>query len=353
MSRVKTFDSTGISPGGVLFAGDLNNIQDHFADLTNLTQNVSVGSLIVGGAGLALSQYATGILRVSGALRVDSVVNAVTGFQVNGTALSVTHLSDGTTGTGAVVRANGPTFTGIPHAPTASPGDASDLLATTAFVAAALTAVGAGGSSVPSGVILPFAGVSAPSGYLLCDGSEVSRSTYSTLFTAISTAYGAGNGTTTFNVPDMRGRVPVGKTSAGTFPTLGATGGEETHNLIVGEMPSHAHSESAVSAGTPSGTVVAASAGTPSGTIHVLVIGTGGIAASHFNTSTTGAAAGDANSANDIATATFTGAVMGAHGHTFSGTALPTHSHTINNTGGGAAHNNLQPYVVVNYIIKT
>lgn len=62
------------------------------------------------------------------------------------------------------------------------------------------------GSYVPSGSILPFAGTTAPSGFILCDGSAVSRTTYAGLFATIGTAYGAGNGTTTFNVPDFRGR---------------------------------------------------------------------------------------------------------------------------------------------------
>lgn len=352
MSRVKTFDSTGISPGGVLFAGDLNNLQDHYADLTNLSQTHSVGSLVVGEAGLAISLYASGIMRVSGQLRVDSVVNSITGFQVNGTPLSVTHLSDGTTGTGAVVRANAPTFTGIPVAPTAAPGDNSTKLATTAFVASALTALGGGGGAVPAGALVPYAGSSVPTGWLLCDGSAVSRTTYSGLFAAISTLYGSGDGSTTFNVPDMRGNIPVGKDTA-TFATLGATGGEETHALTVTELAAHSHTCVGISAGTPTGTVVPASAGTPAGSVHVSIIGSGGLAESHITTSTTGGAAGDANSTNSIAGATFTGSPMGTHGHTFTGNALPSHAHTINPTGNSAGHNNLQPYLVVNYLIKT
>lgn len=64
---------------------------------------------------------------------------------------------------------------------------------------------------VPSGTILPFGGATAPSGWLLCDGSAISRSTYAALFSAISTAWGYGDNSTTFNLPDMRGRFPRGR----------------------------------------------------------------------------------------------------------------------------------------------
>lgn len=98
-------------------------------------------------------------------------------------------------------------------------------------------------SPIPSGAIMDYGGTSAPSGWLLCDGSAVSRTTYSDLFTAISTNYGVGNGSTTFNVPDFRGRVGVG-TGAGsglTSRAIGATGGEETHALSEAELASHYH----------------------------------------------------------------------------------------------------------------
>lgn len=94
------------------------------------------------------------------------------------------------------------------------------------------------------GVILPYGGSSAPSKWALCDGSAISRADYSELFSIIGTAYGAGNGTTTFNVPDLKGRIPVGKSNSGVFQSLGDAVGEETHTLIEDELPiipSHAH----------------------------------------------------------------------------------------------------------------
>ena len=75
------------------------------------------------------------------------------------------------------------------------------------------------------GVLFPFGGASAPSGFLLCDGSAVSRTTYADLFAVVGTAYGVGNGATTFNLPDLRQRFPLGKAVSGTGATLGGTGG--------------------------------------------------------------------------------------------------------------------------------
>lgn len=109
----------------------------------------------------------------------------------------------------------------------------------------------------PAGVVLPFAGASAPTGWLLCYGQAVSRTTYAALFAALGTAYGTGDGSTTFNLPDLRGRVPAGQdnmggsaasrlTTAGSGvdgATRGAAGGAETHTLSLTQMPSHTHTE--------------------------------------------------------------------------------------------------------------
>lgn len=94
------------------------------------------------------------------------------------------------------------------------------------------------GAGMPAGAIAAYAGANAPDGWLLCDGSNVSRKSYPLLFAAIGTAYGAGDGSTTFGLPDLRGRVPMGISSS---HALASKGGEETHKLTVSEMPSHKH----------------------------------------------------------------------------------------------------------------
>lgn len=104
------------------------------------------------------------------------------------------------------------------------------------------TTAGTAASPVPTGAYFPYGGSAAPTGYLLCDGSAVSRATYAALFAVIATTYGAGDGVNTFNLPDMRQRFPMGKAAAGTGSTLGAAGGTidhvhagaaHTHNVTV------------------------------------------------------------------------------------------------------------------------
>jgi microcystin-dependent protein len=168
---------------------------------------------------------------------------------------------------------------------------------------------------VPTGVVLPFAGPATPQGYLLCDGSEVDYENYRTLFNVIGYSYTSGTPTgTKFNLPDLRGRVPVGVDYDGDpakAPTYSASGrltannqlaqasGADKHTLITGEMPSHAHTTYAVQA---------------------------------TNTTATG-------SGNRL---TFLG-----------GPSTPTpDTGSTSSVGSGNAHNNMQPYLVLNYIIK-
>lgn len=105
--------------------------------------------------------------------------------------------------------------------------------------------------AIPSGVIVDYAGAAAPAGWLLCNGAAVSRVTYAALFAAIGTTFGVGDGTTTFNVPDCRGRSPVGagQGSGLTNRALASTGGEETHQLSAAELASHTHNYVIIAAG--------------------------------------------------------------------------------------------------------
>ncbi|HEX5676413.1 MAG TPA: phage tail protein, partial [Alcanivorax sp.] len=120
--------------------------------------------------------------------------------------------------------------------------------------------------AIVPGIVLPTAAdiEDDPNGWLFCDGRAVSRTTYAALFTAIGTKYGAGDGSTTFNLPDLRGRVPAGRdnmggTAANRLTTagsgvdgvaLGAAGGSETHVLTGLQMPSHSHSIRVNASGT-------------------------------------------------------------------------------------------------------
>jgi microcystin-dependent protein len=93
------------------------------------------------------------------------------------------------------------------------------------------------------GSIQLWAGSTVPDEFLACDGSAVSRTTYSALFSVIGTTYGSGDGSTTFNLPDLCGRVPVGSGAGSglTARTLADTGGEEEHTLTEDEIPTHSH----------------------------------------------------------------------------------------------------------------
>ena len=160
-----------------------------------------------------------------------------------------------------------------------------------------------GVASSPTASVIAYAGSSAPSGWLLCDGASISRSTYSTLYAAIGTTYGSAS-ESTFNVPDIEGRVIAGKESSDTRltsggsgingGTLGSTGGTETHTLLTAEMPAHTHTQSAT-------------------------VNTGGAESG-----------------------------TGAPGSVTAGSTASTSS-----TGGDGAHQNTQPTIVLNYIIKT
>lgn len=94
------------------------------------------------------------------------------------------------------------------------------------------------GLQVPIGTILDYAGITAPSGYLECDGRAISRTEYPVLFAILGTSWGSGDGSTTFNIPNLNGRVAIGSSSTKAF---GDYGGSETHTLTTEELPTHAH----------------------------------------------------------------------------------------------------------------
>jgi len=93
---------------------------------------------------------------------------------------------------------------------------------------------------MPAGAIIVYAGASEPPGWLFADGREVSRTVYPELYAAIGTTYGAGDGSTTFNLPNLKSRFPLGKADSGTGSTLGGAGGALDHTHTA---PSHTHSQ--------------------------------------------------------------------------------------------------------------
>ncbi len=156
-----------------------------------------------------------------------------------------------------------------------------------------LTADGSGGWTwfdlpiFPPGWLNDYAGSTAPSGWLLCAGQAVSRATYANLFAVIGTTYGVGDGSTTFNIPDLRGRTRIGLdnmngTSANVVTgawadSLGGTGGAETHTLITNEIPAHTHTTGVQSANYSGGANTAVAGGSGGAT------GSAGGGAAHNN----------------------------------------------------------------------
>ena len=211
-------------------------------------------------------------------------------------------------------------------------------------------------SACPVGSVMPFAGSSSPDAtWLVCDGSAISRTTYATLFAVLGTTYGSGDGSTTFNIPNMQGRVPVGYDSGQTeFDALGETGGAKTHTLTSGES-AHSHSNSLT--GTTS------FASTSHTHAHVNPIGLVSGSLNVFSPSDADMDAyGSTSTFESIQSSSKRSIGTPSTGNVerwriISSGPSATSSVGIsnaNNTAANAssAHNNLQPYIALNYIMK-
>ena len=214
-----------------------------------------------------------------------------------------------------------PGLTGTPTAPTPSVSDNSEKIATTKFVVDYVP--------IKIGTVLEYDGTDLPPRFLWANGAAVSRTTYAAYFAVVGTRHGPGDGSTTFNVLDRRGRVGIGKddmggvTSAGRITsagsgidgvTLGATGGAEAITLTTAQIPAHVHNLATTSAGAHTHTYEKATPGASP-----VFIQTGG----------------------NHGTITVNTGSSGAH----------THPITETSVGGGGAHPNVPPGVVCNYII--
>ena len=234
-------------------------------------------------------------------------------------------------------------FTAVPSGPATDPVSANQL-ARKAYVDAVL----------PVGIIQAYAGSTAPgSNWLFCQGQAVSRSTYAGLFGVVGTTYGVGDGSTTFNLPNLQGRIPVGRdTGQVEFDVLGEVGGAKTHTLTSGEMPVHDHVMTHGHTGSISVTV---NDNTTDLVTRALAFVDGGFATG-LNTTPWNAASPPILAMNSGLVAPLAGMAQSyitEHGHTASGTVtINNHIGSTGSAGSGSAHNNLQPYIVLNYVIK-
>ena len=253
-----------------------------------------------------------------------------TSFYGNDTAVGNFNVAGNLTVTGTS------SFVGVPTAPTASFNTNTTQIATTAFVLS---------NGVPAGTVMMYASVNAPVNWLFCNGAAVSRTTYATLFAQIGTLYGAGDGSTTFNLPNFNDRMPIGSS---TNYNLGTTGGSKDAIVV-----SHAHT--------------ASSGGQSADHNHSGT--TGGQSASHYHNLNvdTGSAFYGQSTSGGPATSGFTGGATTAlvqpytqyasndHNHNFT-TNGPSNNHnhtiTVDAQGSSGTNANLPPYLAINYIIK-
>jgi microcystin-dependent protein len=222
-----------------------------------------------------------------------------------------------------------------------TPDVAADVAALAAFI---------DGRIFSPGDLKVSAASTATSGWLLCDGSAVSRTTYSGLFSVIGITYGSGNGSTTFNLPDFRGRSIIGAGSGVglTARALGQTGGEETHTLLASEIAAHAHGVNDPS--HAHGVADPGHAHSFLDGLHAPLTDGNGWATNYGFTQ-------NGTSQWLVPTRFGGGTFYEATGVLGAGTGIGIYGAytgiSIQNAGGGGSHNNMQPYAVANVFVKT
>ena len=235
-----------------------------------------------------------------------------TSFYGNDTAVGNFNVAGNLTVTGTS------NFVGIPTAPTAAAGTNTTQLATTAFVTQ---------NAVLTGALLMWPTGTAPSGYLLCTGTAVSRTTYAALFAIIGTTFGAGDGSTTFNLPNYTNRMPYGTTVGATGGSADAIVVSHTHTATVTD-PQHSHS--------------ASSSVTDPGHHHSTNVSNSGGGSGPWTVQT--------NPTYTIDTNTATTGISVSTSINNASTGISVSNATVGSSGTNA---NLPPYLGINFIIKT
>jgi len=223
---------------GTTTATALNVTTDTSGSLDIQTSGVNAISI----SNTQVVTLANPLLPASGGTGISSLGTGVATFLGTPSSANLLAAVTDETGTGSLVFSASPTFTGVPAAPTAAAGTNTTQIATTAFVLA---------NGVPTGGLVMWSTGTAPSGFLLCNGAAVSRSTYAALFAVVGTTFGSGDGSTTFNVPNYTNRMPYAYAVGATGGSADAIVVSHTHTATVTD-PGHTHS-------VPSGGAVASS----------------------------------------------------------------------------------------------
>jgi len=219
------------------------NVIAPLVEKTYIVKNSTTGAQsiqIIGSSGLGVTipNGITALVYCDGTNFYNAINGSVGNFTVNGN-LSVTGttaltgaLSGSTAAFSGAISSVSPTFTGTPTVPTATAGTNTTQAASTAFVLA---------NGVPTGGLVMWPTGTAPSGFLLCTGTAVSRTTYASLFAIVGTTFGVGDGSTTFNLPNYTNRMPYGTTVGATGGTADAVVVSHNHSFTGSALGSHDH----------------------------------------------------------------------------------------------------------------